>query len=145
MTVDTQPQNDDFVEDVVCAETDLNDNEMKQFALGDHGKVLVAKQDGVWSAVGTKCTHYGAPMVSGALGKGRIRCPWHGACFSLATGDIEDFPGMDSLPCYQVKVEDGKVKVKARKKDLQTNKRVKEMAKRDPTNKTTFVVIGAGK
>jgi hypothetical protein len=35
---------------------------------------------------------------------GRIRCPWHGACFSTETGDIEDFPGcgVDSLYTFKV-------------------------------------------
>lgn len=134
----------DYVEGVVCEETDLNDNEMKAFNLADAGKVLIVRQHGQWSAVGTKCTHYGAPMENGALGNGRVRCPWHGACFNLSNGDIEDFPGMDSLPCYQVKVEEGKVKVRARRHDLETNKRVKEMAKRDETNQQTFVIIGGG-
>lgn len=137
-------ENNDFVEGVVCDETDLNDNEMKTFDLTDAGKVLVVKQHGTWSAVGTKCTHYGAPMVTGALGDGRVRCPWHGACFKLSNGDIEDFPGMDSLPCYQVKVEDGKVTVRAKRRDLEANKRVKEMAKRDENNPQTFIVIGGG-
>lgn len=36
------------------------------------------------------------------LSKGHLRCPWHGACFNIATGDIEDFPGLDSLPTFQV-------------------------------------------
>lgn len=40
--------------------------------------------------------------LSGVLSKGRVRCPWHGACFNIATGDIEDFPGLDSLPTFQV-------------------------------------------
>lgn len=40
--------------------------------------------------------------VPGVLSKGHVRCPWHGACFNIATGDIEDFPGLDSLPTFQV-------------------------------------------
>ncbi|ENN75039.1 hypothetical protein YQE_08354, partial [Dendroctonus ponderosae] len=82
----------EFVEGVVCKVQDINENEMKTFEL-DEEKVLVVKQNGVISALGSKCTHYGAPLVNGALGDGRIRCQWHGACFKLATGDIEDFPG----------------------------------------------------
>lgn len=143
-TVDNQPQNGDFVEGVVCKETDLNDNEMKTFELGDHGKVLVVKQHGMFKAVGHKCTHYGAPLVTGSLGDGRVRCPWHGACFNLTNGDIEDFPGLDSLPCYQVKVENGDVKVRAKKKDLETNKRKKVLARRNSTDERTFIVIGGG-
>lgn len=41
-------------------------------------------------------------LLVGVLSKGHVRCPWHGACFSTATGDIEDFPGLDSLPTFQV-------------------------------------------
>lgn len=101
-----------YVEAVVCNDADIKENEMKQFELGE-GKVLLVRQGGKLTAVGSKCTHYGAPLVTGALGDGRVRCPWHGACFNVTTGDIEDFPGLDSLPCYEVSVEcDGKVKVK---------------------------------
>ena len=51
--------------------------------------------------------HYGAPLVKGSLciSEGIVRCPWHGACFNLTTGDIEDFPGLDSLQTFDVKVE----------------------------------------
>lgn len=35
----------------------------------------------------------------------RVRCPWHGACFNTKTGDIEEFPGLDSLPTYKVMSE----------------------------------------
>jgi len=31
-----------------------------------------------------------------------VRCPWHGACFSIKSGDIEDFPGLDSIPKFDV-------------------------------------------
>lgn len=135
----------EFVEKVVCKNSDLKENEMKVFDLGQEKNVLVVKQDGKISAVGTKCSHYGAPLITGALGKGNVRCPWHGACFSLATGDIEDFPGLDSIPCYQVQVlPDGGVKIRAKKSDLEANKRMKEMCERDKRNATTFVVVGGG-
>lgn len=77
------------------------------------------------------------------MSEGRIRCPWHGAAFNF-NGDIEDFPGLDSIPCYKVNVEKGKVHVRAKRSDLQANKRLKDMVKRDPSNDTTFVVIGGG-
>lgn len=83
---------DDYVEDVVCKESDLVENEPKVFPLGE-GKVLVIKQNGKINAIGNKCTHYGAPLVNSAVGDGRLRCQWHGACFNIETGDIEDFPG----------------------------------------------------
>lgn len=111
-TLSSKESSEQYVESVVCKVDDLKDNEMKVFEIGEDGKILLVKQNGQFNAVGTKCTHYGAPLVNGALGDGRVRCPWHGACFNLKTGDIEDFPGFDSLPCYKVSVsEKGEVKV----------------------------------
>lgn len=75
---------------------------MREIELGEH-KALLVRQNGNWSALGAKCTHYGAPLIKGCLGNGRLRCPWHGACFNVTTGDIEDFPGLDSLPLFQVR------------------------------------------
>lgn len=93
----------DYIEDAVCKQEDINENEMKLLPLGDDGgKILLVKQKGELHAIGTKCTHYGALLHTGALAEGRVRCPWHGACFNIKTGDIEDYPGLDSLPCYKV-------------------------------------------
>lgn len=136
----------EYVEDIVCQESEVPDNGMKVCDLGsDGGKVLLVKQKGEIFAIGTKCSHYGAPLVTGALGNGRVRCPWHGACFNLKSGDIEDFPGLDSIPCYSVEVVDGGgVKVKARKHDLEKNKRMKNMVAKSPSNSNTFVIVGGG-
>lgn len=38
----------------------------------------------------------------GVLVGDRVRCPFHGACFNVKTGDIEDYPGLDCLPTYKV-------------------------------------------
>ncbi|CAD7086655.1 unnamed protein product [Hermetia illucens] len=134
----------DYVEAVVCKEFEIQNNEMKQLELADAGKILLVKQHDKLSAIGYKCAHYGAPLNTGTLGDNRIRCPWHGACFNASTGDVEDFPGLDSLPCYNVSVKDGEVLVRAKRRDLETNKRIKDMVKRDPDNETTFVIIGGG-
>lgn len=130
---------------VVCNASDINENEMKQLPFNEDTKILLIKQKDQLYAIGNKCTHYGAPLHTGTLGQGRVRCPWHGACFNIANGDIEDFPGLDSLPCYKVEVtSNGEVKVRAKRKDLENNKRLKDMVKRDPNNETTYVIIGGG-
>ena len=74
---------------------------MKQVTFGS-GKALLTLHKGVISAVSSKCTHYSAPLITGAYREGRVRCPWHGACFNTQTGDIEDYPGLDSLQKYEV-------------------------------------------
>ncbi|XP_026501394.1 apoptosis-inducing factor 3 [Vanessa tameamea] len=144
-TISSTESSSQYVESVVCKVNDLNENEMKVFDIGEEGKVLLVKQKGEFSAVGTKCTHYGAPLVSGALGDGRVRCPWHGACFNLKSGDIEDFPGFDSLPCYQVTVsQKGEIKVRAKISDLKSNKRIKDMGMVSPCNESSVVIVGGG-
>ncbi|XP_014213817.1 apoptosis-inducing factor 3 isoform X2 [Copidosoma floridanum] len=134
-----------YIEDVVCKEEDIKENEMKLLPLGTEGrKILLIKQKGELHAIGTKCTHYGALLHTGALGEGRVRCPWHGACFNIKTGDIEDYPGLDSLPCYQVSVEKGQVRVKAKITDLVANRKTKKMCKLNPGHPETVVIVGGG-
>eukprot|EP01012_Entosiphon_sulcatum_P058970 TRINITY_DN83227_c0_g1_i1.p2 TRINITY_DN83227_c0_g1~~TRINITY_DN83227_c0_g1_i1.p2 ORF type:complete len:527 (-),score=133.66 TRINITY_DN83227_c0_g1_i1:102-1682(-) len=99
------------VEAAVCKETDLHDGQMQEFEVGEAGKVLVVRENGKFSAMGAKCTHYGAPLKNGVLSNGRVRCPWHGACFSTATGDIEDYPGVDCVHVFPTRVADGQVHV----------------------------------
>lgn len=140
-----EPDMEDTIEKVVCNDSDIKENEMKQLDFDEDSKILLIRQNGKLSAIGNKCTHYGAPLYTGVLSEGHVRCPWHGACFNIETGDIEDFPGLDSLPCYKVRVEkDGQVKVRAKKSDLDKNKRIKTMARRDEKNNQTFVIIGGG-
>ncbi|KAK7078635.1 Apoptosis-inducing factor 3, partial [Halocaridina rubra] len=134
---------DEVIETVVCREDELPDYGMKCFAV-EGSTVLVVREYGLLSALGSKCSHYGAPLENGEFTNGRIRCPWHGACFNAKTGDIEDYPGLDSIPRYDIDIEDGYVKVRAPLSELLANKRTKPMANRDPENLTTFVVIGGG-
>ena len=102
------------------------------------------KQNDVFSAVGTKCTHYGAPLVNGVLYKNKISCPWHGATFCVTTGDIEDFPGCDSLHIHQVTVKGSDVFVRVKHNDLSQKYRVKALSPHNPSNVLTFVVVGGG-
>ncbi|KAG9487849.1 hypothetical protein GDO78_007575 [Eleutherodactylus coqui] len=121
---------------------------MREVDLGC-GKALLIKQNGEYYAIGHKCPHYGAPLVKGVLTRGRVRCPWHGACFNIATGDIEDFPGLDGLPKFQVKIEKERVYIRASKQALQSQRRTKVMAKcialsNYSTANTNMLIIGAG-
>lgn len=67
---------------------------------------LVANVHGTFFATTSKCTHFGLPLVKGVLtDDGRVYCPFHGACFKLTTGDIEDAPALDPLKKIQVEVD----------------------------------------
>ncbi|KAL8198913.1 UNVERIFIED_CONTAM: hypothetical protein K2H54_029497, partial [Gekko kuhli] len=118
--------------------------------------VLLVRDHLQFYAVGSKCPHTGAPLCKGKLAngptrgnqsyfrRGRLRCPWHGACFSTQTGDIEEYPTLDCLPIFEVTVEDGKVFITASIKDLASRGKVKPMSQRSPFARQVVLLLGAG-
>ncbi|XP_017069567.2 LOW QUALITY PROTEIN: apoptosis-inducing factor 3 [Drosophila eugracilis] len=129
----------------VCHKSDLQENEMRQMEFIGSTSILLVKQNGIFHAVGAHCPHRGAPLSKGVLTRNRLGCPWHGACFNLKTGDIENFPGLDSLPCHQVNVNSkGQVLVRAKRSDLRMNNRIKKMVRGNWQDQKCFVVVGGG-
>jgi len=92
----------DTNEAIVAQANDLQDGDMKQVKVGDTD-VLLARVRGQYFATGAMCTHYGAPLVEGALSGTRVICPWHHACFNVTTGDLEEPCALDALPHYDVR------------------------------------------
>ncbi|CAG7923935.1 unnamed protein product [Penicillium olsonii] len=111
----------------------------------EEGKVLLVKLNDQVHALSPKCTHYGAPMKIGVVtGDGRISCPWHGACFSVSTGDVEDAPAPNALNKYEVFERDGAVYIKAKEADIKFGQRnpVVKCSVSKPEEKV--VVVGGG-
>ncbi len=69
--------------------------------LGEDEVLLVRAGDDVY-AVGASCPHYHAPLVEGLVVGGTLRCPWHHACFDLATGAVLRAPALAGLPVWRV-------------------------------------------
>ncbi|KAF2770197.1 hypothetical protein EJ03DRAFT_270865 [Teratosphaeria nubilosa] len=108
------------------------------------GKVILVKVDNEVHALNANCTHYGAPLVKGVVtGDGRLTCPWHGACFNVKTGDVEDAPALDPLHKFDVITKDGGVYIKAQEKHIKDGRRflsIKSQAK----NQEKVVIVGRG-
>ena len=141
------PELPELVEGVVCqAEAGPAEGEMKEVQMDGH-KLLLVREGGELRALGAHCTHYGAPLIKGAFdGGGTVRCPWHGACFNTETGDIEDFPGLDSLACHKVEERDGNIVVTADKRELVTGRRHVRIAPDQDMEETEdrIVIVGGG-
>ncbi|KAH9902894.1 hypothetical protein C8Q73DRAFT_635454 [Cubamyces lactineus] len=93
--------------------SELKDGEMKEVPFED-GKVLLSRLGDKIHATSAFCTHYGAPLAKGVLtADGRVVCPWHGACFNVCTGDIEDAPAPTALHSFKAEIVNGKINVTA--------------------------------
>ncbi|KAG9946563.1 rubredoxin-NAD(+) reductase, partial [Aureobasidium melanogenum] len=109
------------------------------------GKILLAKVKDEVHAMSANCTHYGAPLAKGVLtGEGRITCPWHGACFKVSTGDVEDAPALDPLAKFEVFERDGAVYIKGEEKTIKANRRQLNIKCRSVKEQDHVVVIGSG-
>ena len=94
--------------------------------IGKAKKVLLVRgEDGELHCLGAKCAyvsivpapvpcaslltaththrHNGGPLAKGVLCGDRLTCPWHAGCFNVKTGNVEDGPTLDALPCYDVR------------------------------------------
>jgi NADPH-dependent 2,4-dienoyl-CoA reductase/sulfur reductase-like enzyme/nitrite reductase/ring-hydroxylating ferredoxin subunit len=128
-------------EQAVATVDELRDGEMKQISAAGT-QVLLARVNGNYHAVAAHCTHYGAPLVDGVINGDRIVCPWHHACFNAITGDVEEPPALDSLPCFPVRVGNGKVFVDV---PVDANdRRMPPMTTRQRIDKRVFVIVGGG-
>src|SRR6476659_1993568 len=102
-----------------------------------HGEaVIVLRRNEELLAIGATCTHYSGPLAEGLFGGDTVRCPWHHACFDLRTGAPVRAPALNPIPCYEVGVSEGLIKVGARTGGPITLRRSSALR--------TIAIVGAG-
>ncbi|KAH8818109.1 hypothetical protein F5882DRAFT_313913 [Hyaloscypha sp. PMI_1271] len=111
----------------------------------EEGKVLLCNVGGKVTALGSKCTHYGAPLVKGILtADGRITCPWHGACFNAKNGDIENAPALDSIPSFQLSEKNGAVYITGEQQSIKGSRRKPNIKISGISGSEKVVIVGGG-
>ena len=75
--------------------------------------VLLVRRGPRILAVGATCPHRGAPLDEGTFDAETVTCPWHGSCFALDNGALLRGPSATPLPCYETRVKDGTIEVRA--------------------------------
>ena len=87
----------DFAQGIAL--TNLTDGGMSQgHANGE--PILVVRRGDACFAIGAICTHYGAPLAEGIVVDDTVRCAWHPACVSLATGEAIPAPAPRPVVCW---------------------------------------------
>jgi NADPH-dependent 2,4-dienoyl-CoA reductase/sulfur reductase-like enzyme/nitrite reductase/ring-hydroxylating ferredoxin subunit len=101
------------------------------------GEAVVAVRRGeTVHAVGAQCTHYGGPLAEGLVVGGTIRCPWHHACFDLATGEAVGAPALNPIACFAVERRGDAVRV--------SGKRDEKPARKPRVSPSSVVILGSG-
>ena len=77
--------------------------------------VLIARVSDNFFAIGSKCTHYSAPLAEGMIDGETVRCPWHHSCFNLRNGAAVAAPALIDVACYELAIENETVRVVGRK------------------------------
>ncbi|KAJ5225075.1 Apoptosis-inducing factor 1 [Penicillium chermesinum] len=109
------------------------------------GKVLLLNHDKKIHALSPRCTHYGGPLKGGVVSPdGRIMCPWHGACFNVATGDIENAPALNALKTFDVLEKDGAVYISGTEADIKAGQRSPGIKCSASKSDEKLVVVGGG-
>ena len=87
-------------------------------------------------AIGASCPHYGGPLAKGLVVGDTLRCPWHHACFDLATGAVRSPPALNPPDTWDVRLDGALVYVVGKREVAAPAVRAG-----DPR---TFVIVGAG-
>jgi nitrite reductase/ring-hydroxylating ferredoxin subunit len=70
----------------------------------DGDRIAIFNVGGQVYALQDSCSHLGAPLSSGYLGRDSVSCEWHGATFDLKTGEALSAPAKEAVPVYTVRV-----------------------------------------
>jgi nitrite reductase/ring-hydroxylating ferredoxin subunit/uncharacterized membrane protein len=94
----------------VAGERELQVDQMKLLKVGDRRIVLARTTEG-YVAFQDRCPHRGGSLAGGQMMCGTVQCPWHGSQFDVSSGDLRAGPAEEGIAVFQVRVEDGRVKV----------------------------------
>ena len=83
----------------VCNKSEVAPGTAKRI---DDLEIAVFNLDGTFYAIKDVCTHEQAPLSEGELIGDTIVCPWHGACFSISTGEALSLPATEPVETFPV-------------------------------------------
>ena len=76
--------------------------------------VILTRYQGKPCVLSAECTHMGAPLGEGIRAGVEVRCPWHHARFSVATGEALGAPALAPLKRFDTHTRNGRLFVTER-------------------------------
>ena len=101
---------DEFV--AVLPAAGLPEGQLRRAEAGGVPVLLVRQGDRIHALADT-CSHLGCPLSDGHLQDSSVICPCHGSRFALADGRVLDGPATFPQPCFETRVRDGQIEVRA--------------------------------
>ena len=89
---------------------DLQPGQAKLVSAGDQ-RLALFNVGGTCYAIADTCTHRGGPLSEGTLEGDVVTCPWHGARFCVADGQVQGPPAQQGVTSYPVRVTDGSIEI----------------------------------
>ena len=101
---------DEFTRTIPASE--LREGSMRRVIVGDTAVVLIRHQDRI-CALSDRCAHQGGPLSHGELKDGIVHCPWHDSQYRVEDGSLVHGPSTFDQPCFDTRIVDGYIDVKA--------------------------------
>lgn len=96
----------------LMTESQLPEDKMVK-ADADGVPVFIVRRGGRIFVMAEKCAHLGGPLSEGEFDGQTVTCPWHGSKFAIEDGSIVAGPATYAQPCFQVRVREGQIEVRA--------------------------------
>jgi nitrite reductase (NADH) small subunit len=74
-------------------------------------RIALFNVEGRYYAIDDTCPHLGGPLSEGDLEGEKVVCPWHGAVFDVATGEVTRSPAAIGVATYDVRIDGEQIAV----------------------------------
>lgn len=94
----------------VAQADDLSPGQAKRVDIAGRS-LAIFNLDGRYRVIDDACNHRGGPLSEGQVEGDAVVCPWHGAKFSISTGELLGPPGRGPVRSYPTRVNGQDVEV----------------------------------
>jgi len=94
----------------VAQAIDLSPGQAKRVDIAGRS-LAIFNLDGRYHVIDDACNHRGGPLSEGQVEGDAVVCPWHGAKFSISTGELLGPPGRGPVRSYPTRVNGRDVEV----------------------------------